>query len=114
MKFIIVLLSVLLFTGCSPKAIDDLRDPELTTGCVVVEGIVTFDSYLDTTKGNVELCKVKCSEVLPENFYYEYENDRTGCHVVVSDTEMLPDSKPSSLSEVKSLSDIKRLSDIGE
>jgi len=110
--FTLVLTILLTSTGCTTNTIDAIRDPDLGTGCVVVEYKLGFDSYFKTTQGGAEACKVKCSYKLPENFYYEYNNERTGCHVVVSDTELSKDYE--NLGDVGSLSDIKKLSDIGD
>ena len=88
MNNIITIVVLVLLAGCAPNAaIDDnsqLRDKDFTTGCYVVEGVVGFDSYFNTTKGSATMCKLKCSKDIDFLFSYEYENIRTGCKVNVS------------------------------
>jgi len=97
---VLILVIPFLLTGCTTNGIDNLRDPDLGTGCVVVEYKLGFDSYFKTTQGGAEACKVKCSHKLPGNFYYEYHNERTGCHIVVNDVELINE-------HINSLSDIE-------
>lgn len=82
MKILLFLLSVALF-GCSAAdKIVEMRDPELTQGCVVVEAGVKLGYF--NQAGEAEVCKLKCSDTLPEDFMYDYNNSRTGCHVGIN------------------------------
>jgi len=65
--------------GC--KTVESFRDPHLTVGCKVVEAQLKLGYF--NQAGETVVCKLKCSKELPENFYYKYDNDRTGCHVEV-------------------------------
>ena len=85
LKYTLAILGWIVFmvyiSGCSTgNTLKDIRDSNLTQGCVTVELLLNFDSYFNTTKGSGEVCKLKCSNDLPENFYYRYDNSRTGCH----------------------------------
>lgn len=77
MKYL-VLLSLFLI-GCTN--INELRDEDYTQGCVSSE-VITRLGYLGQN-GELEVCKAKCSETLPENYCWEYENPRTGCKAKV-------------------------------
>ena len=92
MKKIIITIPIILgLAGCAPNAtINDnsqLRDKDFSTGCYVIEGVVGFDSYFNTTKSSATMCKLKCSDNIDFLFSYKYENIRTGCKVEVSNME---------------------------
>ena len=70
--------------GCS-GTIDNLRDGDFTVGCKVTEAEAKLGYF--NQEGTGVVCKLKCSEDLPANFTYEYENSRTGCKVSVGTTQ---------------------------
>ena len=80
---VIIILIAFLFSsliGCSNEPIlEKIRDPDLSLGCVMVDGGAGFDSYFDTTKGKFVVCKLKCSKDLPNCYSFEYENTMTRC-----------------------------------
>lgn len=84
-NIVLVLIALAMASGCANdgNGIDNMRDPDFGIGCLVIEGKVGFDSYFKTTTGGAEICKLKCSDKLPANFCYKYDNARTGCHVIV-------------------------------
>lgn len=83
--FVVALLAVLIivFTiqGCH-SAIEKHRDKDFTNGCVVIESQLKLGIF--NQEGVAEVCKLKCSEKLPKNFKYKYENPRSGCSVEIS------------------------------
>ena len=74
----LILLSYI--SGCS-STIENFRDPHLIQGCKVTEAEAKLGYF--NQEGNAVVCKLKCSEKLPENLYYKYDNNRTGCHVSI-------------------------------
>lgn len=77
-----LLLSVALI-GCSAAdKVVDMRDKDYTQGCVVVEAGLKLGYF--NQAGEAEVCKLKCSDTLPEDFMYDYDNTRTGCHVGIN------------------------------
>lgn len=85
MKFIYVILMIALLLvifsiqGCSTA--EQLKEHEFTNGCLVLEAGINL-GYLNQ-EGKAEVCKLKCSPLLPDNFSYHYENQHTGCKVEV-------------------------------
>jgi len=78
---IVTALMLLLLTGCKGNGIDikEIHDERANIGCVAVSADGT--SYLKMANG--ELCKVFCSEQLPDGFSFEY--DRNGCKISVGE-----------------------------
>jgi len=75
--FIAVITSLM---GCGDKPfIEQVRDPELSQGCTAVDGTIGFDSYFDTTKGKTGVCKLKCSDELPDCYHFKYDNPLSPC-----------------------------------
>ena len=81
----LLLLALLIFImslqGCS--TIETMRDPDFSQGCKVVEGEAKLGAL--NQQGVMVVCKLKCSENLPENIKYIYDNPRTGCHVSIGE-----------------------------
>ena len=77
---LLALLIIFTLQGCT-NTIQSVRDPDLSVGCKVVEAQAKLGYF--NQEGTAVVCKLKCSKKLPENFYYKYDNDRTGCHVEV-------------------------------
>lgn len=77
MKIIIILIAITL-SGCA-GSIKEYRDTDYTIGCVAVEANTKLGYF--NQEGAAEICKLKCSPDLPANFYYKYDNIRTGCHI---------------------------------
>ena len=75
---------ILMSTGCANN-VAKYRDPDFTVGCKVIEAQVKLGYF--NQEGGAEVCKVKCSENLPEKFTYKYDNSRTGCHVSVGEVK---------------------------
>ena len=74
MKLIIIVAAVLM-SGCTTlNTIKDVRDEDYTQGCVVVEATVGL-GYMGQS-GEAEACKLKCSDVLPDNYSLNYDNQR--------------------------------------
>ena len=82
--FIVSLFTIVAFlswiSGCS--SIEKMRDPDFTVGCLVVESQIKLGYF--NQEGGAEICKLKCSKELPDNFSYKYENARTGCNVSIN------------------------------
>lgn len=78
---LIITATLLTIMGCSSTSgLTELRDNNCTVGCVVVEANIK----LGYSTGSAEVCKLKCSDTLPDGFVYEYNNLRTGCHVGIN------------------------------
>ena len=75
-----VLFLILSLGGCS-STIENFRDNDFVQGCKVTEAEAKLGYF--NQEGNAVVCKLKCSEKLPENLYYKYDNNRTGCHVLI-------------------------------
>ncbi len=73
----ILLIFVMLMTGCSQIDTSSLHDERMTTGCAVVMG--EYSGYF--VKGGASACKLVCSENLPSGFAYEYNSG--GCTVSI-------------------------------
>lgn len=72
-----------MLTGCS--TMDNIaknRDADYTQGCKVTEAGVRLGYF--NQAGQAEVCILKCSDTLPEDFMYDYDNPRTGCHVGIN------------------------------
>lgn len=84
MKILLLSISILLIlSGCSAAdKVVDMRDKDYTQGCVVVEAGLKLGYF--NQAGEAEVCKLKCSDTLPEDFMYDYNNSRTGCHVGIN------------------------------
>lgn len=67
-------------SGCS-GTVQNLRDPDFTVGCKVVEAETKLGYF--NQEGAAVVCKLKCSPDLPKDFFYTYNNTRTGCSVKV-------------------------------
>ena len=67
-------------SGCS-STIENLRDEHFMQGCKVTEAEAKLGYF--NQEGRLVACKLKCSPKLPKDFYYKYDNNRTGCHVTV-------------------------------
>lgn len=79
--FIAIIIFVLVsLNGCA-GTIETMKEPSFNQGCVVVEGGIKLGYF--NQEGNAEMCKLKCSENLPECFSYEYHNVRTGCNLSI-------------------------------
>ena len=76
-----VIIFMILTSGCS--TIETMRDPDFSQGCKVVEGEAKLGAL--NQQGVMVVCKLKCSENLPENIKYIYDNPRTGCHVSIGE-----------------------------
>ena len=73
--------ALLMIMGCSStQPLEDLRDNDYTVGCVVVEANLN----LGFSSGSAEICKIKCSESLPDGFVYDYNNLNTGCRIGIN------------------------------
>ena len=66
--------------GCA-NTIENLRDTDLAQGCVVIEAQAKLGYF--NQEGAAEVCKLKCSDILPDGLKYEYANPRSGCKVTV-------------------------------
>ena len=79
--FIAIIIAVLFtLNGCS-STVENLRDPDFTQGSKITEAEAKLGYF--NQEGVLVACKLKCSENLPKNFYYKYDNTRTGCHAEV-------------------------------
>lgn len=80
----IVALFLIWIAGCSTN-LHEFKEPAFNQGCYAS----TVDASLGylNQSGNGEACKVKCSEVLPENYCWEYNNQRTGCSAKVGECD---------------------------
>lgn len=76
----LIIVSVVL-TGCGASdTIIKLRDPSLTEGCKVVTGGIKLGYF--NQAGRAEVCVLKCTPTLPEDFVYDY--NVPGCHVGIN------------------------------
>lgn len=85
--FVIVLITTVAIlsciSGCS-GTVQNLRDPDFTVGCKVVEAETKLGYF--NQEGAAVVCKLKCSPELPKDFSYAYNNTRTGCSVKVGNS----------------------------
>ena len=76
-----VIIFMILTSGCS-STVENLRDPDYSQGCRVIEGEAKLGAL--NQQGIMVVCKLKCSAELPDGLSYKYHNTRTGCHVEIS------------------------------
>lgn len=79
-RLLFVTVLLLFVSGCA-DTIKVIQDEDLTHGCKVREAQAKLGYF--NQEGTAVACILKCSEKLPQHFYYKYDNDRTGCHVQV-------------------------------
>ena len=80
MKILLVIAIAFMLNACTTaRTIADIRDDDYTQGCVVVEAGMKLGYF--NQAGEAGVCKLKCSNALPDGFKYHYKNDRTGCNV---------------------------------
>ena len=84
--FIAIIIVVLLtINGCS-STVENFRDNDFIQGCKVTEAEAKLGYF--NQEGKAVACKLKCSEKLPKNLYYKYDNNRTGCHVSIGQSNV--------------------------
>lgn len=75
-KILFVTMTILSISACTPQ-IEELRDDDFELGCVGVIERATV-GYLGQGIG-ADICKFKCSKTLPENYVFEWDDQRSGC-----------------------------------
>jgi len=83
MKILLVTVIVFMLNGCS--SLDNIaknRDKDYNQGCVVVESGLKLGYF--NQAGEAGICKLKCSDELPDGYTFKYHNTRTGCDVGVN------------------------------
>lgn len=78
--WLVFLILLAYISGCS-STVENFRDPDFVVGCKVVEAQAKLGYF--NQEGNAVVCKLKCSKQIPKDFYYRYDNVRTGCYVTV-------------------------------
>lgn len=87
---IISLVCIFLIQGCGTKSkefVETLREDTFTQGCVGLVEKANAIGYFTASNAGIEVCKVKCSDELPEGYKFRYEEPRIGCSASVGYTE---------------------------
>lgn len=84
MKIIIIMIFLVVLTGCS-GTVQQLKESQMVQGCVAVKAGIKLGYF--NQEGDAETCKVKCSPDLPENYCWSYTNQHTGCSVKVGNCD---------------------------
>lgn len=73
--FLTILIITFSLMGCS-GTIEKMRDPVFTQGCVFSEAQTKLGYF--NQEGMAEIAKFKCSPELPKDYFFLYENPRSG------------------------------------